>query len=314
MKTNTKNALKKSIFIAFLLILITVVFSIVVKYDVEGEATLPYSLEKILIVSKVSTSNNEDPANLWNISLEEDNDVYLYINKTDEESDNTIKSISLENFTVTKKSKIGEPIIYRPTGDLNNLYDLSEQNYLGSSITYKGAKADTLKTLEVRNEGGTIGFRASLENLGNYISNNYDEEIVYDGLTEQQLIDKINKFLSSSLKNKGELYVTYSLEKGVDPYLAVAISMHETGCKWNCSTLVKECNNVGGQVGGPLCNGGSYKKYDTLDEGIKGFIDNIAKNYVQKGLTTAEEMNSKYAADTSWAKKVNKYIDEIKES
>ena len=141
-----------------------------------------------------------------------------------------------------------------------------------------------------------------------------EEKIVYDGLTEQQLIDKINKFLSSDLKYKGELYVTYSLEKGVDPYLAVAISMHETGCKWNCSTLVKKCNNVGGQVGGPSCNGGSYMKYDTLDEGIKGFIDNIAKNYVQKGLTTAEEMNSKYAADKSWASKVNKYIDEIKES
>ncbi len=141
-----------------------------------------------------------------------------------------------------------------------------------------------------------------------------EEEIVYDGLTEQQLIDKVNKFLSSDLKNKGKLYVTYSLEKGVDPYLAVAISMHETGCKWGCSTLVKECNNVGGQVGGPSCNGGSYKKYDTLDEGIKGFIDNIAKNYVQKGLTTAEEMNPKYAADTKWASKVNKYIDEIKES
>ena len=140
-----------------------------------------------------------------------------------------------------------------------------------------------------------------------------EEEIVYDGLTEQQLIDKINNFLSSDLKNKGELYVTYSLEKGVDPYLAVAISMHETGCRWGCSTLVKECNNVGGQVGGPSCNGGSYKRYDTLDEGIKGFIDNIAKNYVQKGLTTAEEMNPKYAADTKWASKVNKYIDEIKE-
>ena len=139
------------------------------------------------------------------------------------------------------------------------------------------------------------------------------EEIVFDGLTEQQLIDKINRFLNSDLKNKGELYVTYSLEKCVDPYLAVAISMHETGCKWNCSTLVKKCNNVGGQVGGPSCNGGSYMKYDTLDEGIKGFIDNIAKNYVQKGLTTAEEMNSKYAADKSWASKVNKYIDEIKE-
>lgn len=181
MKTNTKNALKKSIFIAFLIIIVTVVFSIIVKYDVEGEVSLPYSLEKILIVSKVSTSNNEDSENLWNISLEEDNDIYLYINKTDENSKETIQSITLENFKVTNSAKIGEPIIYRPTGDMSNLYELSEQNYLGSSITYKGAKVDTLKTLEIRNEGGTIGFRASLENLGNYVSNNYDEEIVYDG-------------------------------------------------------------------------------------------------------------------------------------
>lgn len=181
MKKNTKNAIKKSIFIAFLIVAVTIVFSIVVKYDVEGEASLPYSLEKILIVSKVSTSNNEDPNNLWNISLEEDNDVYLYITKTDENSTDTIQSVTLDNFTVTKEASIGEPVIYRPTGDLNNLYDLSEQNYLGKSITYKGAKVDTLKTLEIRNEGGTIGFRASLENLGNYVSNNYDEEIVYDG-------------------------------------------------------------------------------------------------------------------------------------
>ena len=178
MKKNTKNALKKSIFIAFLIIIVTIVFSIVVRYDVEGEVSLPYSLEKILIVSKVSTSNNEDPANLWNISLEEDNDVYLYITKTDEESTDTIQSITLDNFRVTNEAMIGESVIYRPTGDLANLYDLSEQNYLGSSITYTGAKVDTLKTLEVRNEGGTIGFRASLENLGNYVSNNYDEEII----------------------------------------------------------------------------------------------------------------------------------------
>ena len=140
-----------------------------------------------------------------------------------------------------------------------------------------------------------------------------EEPIVYDGLTLEQLIIKIDKSLSSDLKGKGELFATYSLEKGVDPYLAVAISLHETGCKWGCSTLVKKCNNVGGQVGGPSCNGGSYKRYDTLEEGIKGFIDNIAKNYVKKGLTTAEEMNPKYAADTKWASKVNKYIDEIKE-
>ena len=56
--------------------------------------------------------------------------------------------------------------------------------------------------------------------------------------------------------------------------------MHETGCTWGCSKLVKECNNVGGQKGTPSCNGGSYKAYNTLDEGIIGFLDNIYYNYI----------------------------------
>lgn len=139
-----------------------------------------------------------------------------------------------------------------------------------------------------------------------------EEPIVFDDLTLEELITKINKSLTSDLENKGELFVTYSLEKGVDPYLAVAISLHETGCKWGCSRLVKQCNNVGGQVGSPSCNGGTYRSYETLDEGIKGFIDNLARNYINMGLTTPEEMNPKYAADKGWASKVNKYIEEIK--
>ena len=57
----------------------------------------------------------------------------------------------------------------------------------------------------------------------------------------------------------GYAYATYSLELGVDPYLAVAISMHETGCTWNCSYLLKACNNVGGQKGEGC---GSYRAYD----------------------------------------------------
>ena len=139
-----------------------------------------------------------------------------------------------------------------------------------------------------------------------------EDPIIFDGLTEEELITKINRSLNSDLENMGELFVTYSLEKGVDPYLAVAISLHETGCKWGCSTLVKQCNNVGGQVGKPSCNGGSYRSYETLEEGIKGFIDNLARNYINMGLTTPEEINSKYAADKNWASKVNKYIEEIK--
>lgn len=136
--------------------------------------------------------------------------------------------------------------------------------------------------------------------------------IVYDGMTLEELAAKLDRFLASDLSGKGYLYASHSLEIGIDPYLAVAISMHETGCTWGCSRLVKECNNVGGQVSKPSCNGGAYKYYETLDEGIIGFLDNIYYNYYKYGLTTAEEMNPKYAEDSNWANAVNRYIEKIK--
>ena len=133
--------------------------------------------------------------------------------------------------------------------------------------------------------------------------------IVYENMTYEELVDKLNRTLSSDLTDMGYAYATYSLELGVDPYLAVAISMHETGCTWNCSYLLKACNNVGGQKGEGC---GEYKAYDTLEEGIYGFISNIKNKYVDYGLYTAEEMNPKYAEDPMWASKVNNYIEKIR--
>ena len=57
---------------------------------------------------------------------------------------------------------------------------------------------------------------------------------------------------------------------------------------------------------------GSYRAYDTLEEGIYGFIANIKNKYVDYGLYTAEEMNPKYAEDPMWASKVNNYIEKIR--
>lgn len=132
---------------------------------------------------------------------------------------------------------------------------------------------------------------------------------VYDNLTMDELAAKLDRSLANELSGKGYLYASYSIEKGVDPYLAVAISLEETGCKWNCSNLVRSCNNVGGMKGSGC---GSYGYFNTLDDGIKAFIDNIARNYVAYGLTTADEMNPKYAENPMWASNVNSYITRIK--
>lgn len=147
--------------------------------------------------------------------------------------------------------------------------------------------------------------------------NEKEEEVVperlevYDGLTIEELTDKLNRILSSDLTNMGYAYANYSIELGVDPYLAVAISMHETGCKWNCSYLAKVCNNIGGQKGSGC---GEYAAFDTLEDGIYAFIANIKKNYVDYGMITADEMNPKYAEDEMWSSKVNNYIEQIKNS
>ena len=138
---------------------------------------------------------------------------------------------------------------------------------------------------------------------------------VYEGMTIDELAAKLDRNLGTGyIAGKGYLIASQCIEKGVDPYVAVAIMLHETGCKYNCSTLVRTCNNVGGQKGAPRCNGGAYKAYATLDEGIVGFIDNLYRNYYSQGLNTIETIAPKYAASSAWPTKIRSYVEQIRAS
>ena len=138
---------------------------------------------------------------------------------------------------------------------------------------------------------------------------------VYEGMTIDELAAKLNRNLGNGyIAGKGYLIASQCIEKGVDPYVAVAIILHETGCRSNCSSLVRNCNNVGGQKGSPGCNGGAYKAFATLDDGIIGFISNLQRNYYSKGLTTIETIAPKYAASTSWPAKIRAYVNQIRAS
>lgn len=139
------------------------------------------------------------------------------------------------------------------------------------------------------------------------------DSVVYDGLTMNQLADKLNRSLGSSLSGTGYTFASKSLALGIDPYMAVAIVLHETGCQWDCSYLVKACNNVGGMKGSPGCGGGAYASFANLDQGIESYLNNLYKNYYAYGLTTPETIGPKYAASTSWSSKVNWYINAIRE-
>ena len=174
-----EKILKQCLFSAFLVILFMIVISIMIKYDVEGEKELPFSISKILLVSTVDGKNIEDTENIWNVDITQVNDLYVYIDKTIED-EQTINEIRIENFVVNKSPAKGKLKVLRPTGEIANLYTHSEQDYLNDKIVYTGGIIDDLKSLEISNNGGILGFRVAIEDLGNYTSNE-DVEITYNG-------------------------------------------------------------------------------------------------------------------------------------
>lgn len=180
-----KQVLKRCIFLVVVALVIMMAIAIMLKYEVEGEKSLPYDIEKILMVSTVDGDFTEDEEYIWNINITEINDLYIYIHSK-QETDETIKKITLENFKLDKAPQKGNVKIYRPTADLDNLYTYSEQDYLNSKIEYEGGRIDDMKSLEISNNGGVLGFRLALEDLGTFLSNE-DTEIIYDGRLLQNL-------------------------------------------------------------------------------------------------------------------------------
>ena len=139
-----------------------------------------------------------------------------------------------------------------------------------------------------------------------HFESEYERYNYFDGESVEEISRKLNRYLNSTLKNKGAFIARYS-----DPYLVTAIILHETGCKWNCSKIVKNCNNVGGNKGNPRCGNGRYRKFDTIEEGIKFAIRNISA-YYNNGLTTSEQIGPRYAGSKTWATKINNYIKKLK--
>ncbi len=138
---------------------------------------------------------------------------------------------------------------------------------------------------------------------------------VYEGMTIEELAEKLNRSLGSGyIAGKGSVIATKCIELGVDPYVATAIMLHETGCKYNCSKLARTCNNVGGQKGAPGCNGGSYKAYATIDDGIVGHIENLYNRYYSRGYNTVESIGPRYAESNTWVSKINWYVNLIRAS
>ena len=103
--------------VALIVLAILFVVGVVsLKYNVEGEGNLPFYVSKISIISNVEGNDVEDSTNKWNLQVNQNNDIYLYIKKNDDYKDTEIiESVKLNNFNIEQNSKIGEIKLLKQT-------------------------------------------------------------------------------------------------------------------------------------------------------------------------------------------------------
>ena len=167
-------------FIMFVILFVVGVISL--KYNVEGETNLPFYLSKISIISSVEGIDAEDTINKWNLTVSQNNDIYLYIKKNDEYKDTEIiESVKLDNFKIEQYPKIGDVKLLKPDSNIESVIFKNTTENEVNNIEFIGDIDSNIKELKISNQGGLVIFRYAINNIGNYISND-DEEINHSEL------------------------------------------------------------------------------------------------------------------------------------
>ena len=76
-----KKYLKIIKFIILATIILFALGIIILKYNVEGETNMPFTLSKIAIISSSQGIDQEATNTKWNFSVTQNNDLFLYIEK-----------------------------------------------------------------------------------------------------------------------------------------------------------------------------------------------------------------------------------------
>ena len=243
MKFGIKEIINNNFFhIGILLfIIIMVIFAVClvsIKYDVEGETNMLYILSKIAIISSSQGNDKEEKVegNQWNFAIDQDNDIYLYVEKNpeyneDEKNKDTIKEIEINNIEATKENENGTLNIYKPdVENVNTIFSNVDENIV-KNLKYEVAENVDMKEMQITNQGGIMVLRCSNCDIANYIAN--DEEINHNELLKKANVSledlKINIKFDFSIKlNSGKIYkATIPLELPVEDVIEKGTSSNE---------------------------------------------------------------------------------------
>ena len=177
------KALHISIIVLIIVAIGFTAIMLILRYDEKGEENMPFDISKISIISSINSQDNEDKKNIWNKSVGQDNDIYIYIEKNNNyPKTETIEKIVLNNFKINQKPEKGEITIFKPSNDEKELFE-NEDKYKSEEIVFTGEQLTKIKELKISNQGGIVAFRLANQKLGNYVSN--EKEIDYNNLLKK---------------------------------------------------------------------------------------------------------------------------------
>lgn len=107
---NIKRVIKACLSIALLAVILVIVVTIMMKYNVEGEKNMPFKLSKITIISTaegIEDSQNDNNVK-WKLNILQNNDLYFTISKNENyDKEDIIESVKIENIKIVSEPKVG---------------------------------------------------------------------------------------------------------------------------------------------------------------------------------------------------------------
>lgn len=217
-----KQTIKFVIAITILILILIIVAILMVKYEVEGETNMPFQLSKIIIVGTVEGVENGQSEKKWDFSIYQNNDIHFYIDQNSKKSENQlIKSVKIDNINIITEPEKGNIVTYMPNSEAGRLFSYDEQFKFTEKLEFKGASQSSSTNLEIGSKGGTVVFRVSNSNIGNYTSDK-DKQIEHNssllekiGVTSEQIKCKVSfDFTIETTKAKYKSNIEIDLPTG----------------------------------------------------------------------------------------------------
>ena len=208
MYRNVKQKIFHSVIIAVIIIAILCVGGMfILRYQVEGESNMPFKISKISIIESVEGTESQEAEEKWNLNVDENNDIYIYLEKNSAYGKTEIiQSVDIKNININKSKEKGIVALYKPGQDDKRMFVNKEENEI-TEITYEGDLESNIKEQKISNQGGIIAFRYGINNISQYVSQDAEE------IDHSQLL-KLTDITEDDLKTTLTFDIIISLTSG----------------------------------------------------------------------------------------------------